>query len=44
MRLDSFDIKTRIYLAIVAPLFVYAVWVDSIIRGVSYVVHLLKGV
>jgi hypothetical protein len=44
MRLRDFDVKTRIYLAIVALLFVYIEWVDRISAGVRSITLLLKEV
>lgn len=44
MRLSSFDNKTRIYLAIVVLLFVYAEWVNCIATGVSAIISFTQGV
>jgi hypothetical protein len=43
MRLSDIDLKTRLYLAIVALLFVYAEWVDRIATGISGISLFLKG-
>jgi len=44
MRLADFDLKSKIYLAIVVLLFVLTEWVNGIAAGVRAIALFLKGV